>query len=445
MTSLTLAYPSTKPLSELLQSEGSFRSRLSKLMPNPDVANIHDDFFNESYTFWRLKVPKRLLVPFLVVLTAKIIGIALVYSLLNIEDSGTLWFDANRVFNWTQNAVFLENANLAPRWSYAFVGWDSAWYLSIMTRGYGFTADSYAFPPGFPAFSFLFSFLFGNALVSAALCSMVFGVLWVPLFQLVAEKYVRKQAAFSSAFLFTFSPYVFLFTTVAYSEGVFLFFTLAAWYLFNKSKVAFASGLAAVSVLARFMGSFLILPMVLLSTKKKGVARTRWVSVSLLPIGALFGWLAYCQVKAGDFLAFLHVTEWSSLYTVRTLLLEGLQQKGLGVLQIALQNTSAPLNWLSPFAVIVALVAPLLLIHQLIKIEKSLATYTVLCYVWILMFGALVSVPRYVSVLFPLWIPLTTKLSLNIRFIAFLGIAIAVSFAVGLSLWVDFLNGRFVA
>jgi len=76
---------------------------------------------------------------------------------------------------------------------------------------------------------------------------------------------------------------------------------------------------------------------------------------------------------------------------------------------------------------------------------RALAFYFLVCYVWLLTFGALVSMPRYVGVLFPLWIPLTAKLSMNKKSVVFLGVVLFVSFIIGLSLWVYFLNGQFVA
>jgi hypothetical protein len=409
------------------------------------VERISGGFFEEQFTFWRFRISKRLLVPFLIILAAKIAGAFIVYFLVDVQASGTFWTDPNRVFNWDQNAVFLENANRAARWSYTFVGWDSAWYLSIMTRGYGFSPNSYVFSPGLPFFSMVLNLFFKNPVVSTALCALVFGVLWVPFYQLVAEKYISKQAALGSAFLFAFSPYVFLFTTVAYSEGLFLFFTLSAWYLFKKGKMAFASGLAAISALARIAGVVLVLPMLVVSLREKGARRIRWVAFSLSPLLALLSWLVYCQITANDFLAFMHATEWSGLYTFRTLLFEGLPQHGFNIFQVAFQNYATPPHWLTPFAVVAALAVPPFLIYKTIKTEKPLAFYALLCYVWVLLFGALVSMPRYVSVLFPLWIPLTAKLSMNKRSAVLLGVTSAISFVVSLSLWVDFLNGRFVA
>jgi hypothetical protein len=409
------------------------------------MKGIVDDLLEGRFTFRGIGIPKRLLIPLLVVFVAKIAGAAIVYSLLNIQVSGTFWFDVNRVFSWSQNTVFLENVHLAPRLSYAFVGWDSAWYLSIMTRGYGFSPNSYAFSPGFPIFSWVLSLIFGNPVVSAALCGLVFGILSVPFFQVVAESYISKQKALGLTLLFALSPYVFLFTTVAYSEGLFLFFTLGAWYLFKKGKAVAASGLAAISVLARFVGALLVLPMCLMSVRKNGARRIRWVAFILFPVAAMLSWLAYCQVAANDFLAFGHATEWNGLYTVRTLLLEGLPKNGFSVFQTALQNTAAPLNWLSPFAVVVAIAVPPFLIYLVAKMEKSLAIYALITYVWILMFGALASVPRYISTLFPLWLPLASRLSTSKKSIVFLGIASVVSLIISVSLWFDFLNGLFVA
>ena len=205
------------------------------------MTSISNGFFKDDLTFLRLRVPKRLVTAFLVVLVTKIVISAFIYYSANVQSSGTFWMDPNRVFSWDQNKVFLENVNKTPNWAYLFVGWDSAWYLSIMTRGYAFSTQSYTFTPGLPVFGKLFSLLFQNPVVSIALCALMFGVLWIPFFQLIAEKYMSKQAALASTLLFALSPYVFLFTSVAYSEGLFLFFTLSAWYLFKKGKVALCS------------------------------------------------------------------------------------------------------------------------------------------------------------------------------------------------------------
>ncbi len=381
-------------------------------------------------------------VPLLIVLGVKLAGAALTYYTLNMGSSGTFWTDPTRVFNLDQNKLLLENANGTPNWAYTFVGWDSAWYLSIMMRGYSFSPQSFVFSPLLPLLGRAFNLIFQNPVASLSVCSLIFGVLWIPFYQLVAEKYISKQAALGSALMFALSPYVFLFTTVAYSEGLFLFFTLGAWYLFLRGKVAIASSLAAISALTRISGAVLVLPMLIVTLREKSTQRIRRIAFSLLPLLALLSWLSYCQLTANDFFAFMHVTEWSSLYTFRTLIFDGLRQNGFSVFDTLLP---VPHQWLAPFAVVAALAVPPFLIYKVAKTEKPHAIYSSLCFVWLLMFGALMSMPRYVSVLFPLWIPLTGTLTYNKKSIAFLALLSLASFLVSLTLWIDFLSGKFVA
>lgn len=405
---------------------------------------ISDGFFKDYLTFLRLRVPKRLVTVFLIVVVAKIVTSTLIYFLANVQSSGTFWTDANRVFGWEQNKVFLENVNKTPNWAYLFVGWDSAWYLSIMTRGYAFSPQSYTFTPGLPLFGKLFSLLFQNPVVSIALCALMFGVLWIPFYQLIVEKYMSKQAALASTLLFALSPYVFLFTSVAYSEGLFLFFTLSAWYLFKKGKVAFAAALAAGASITRTMGVVLVLPMLIESLKQKGSHRLRNVILSFLPIVSLLLWLVYSQFTAKDWLALVHTTEWSSLYSLRSLLFEGLPQKGVqAILEVPYQLS--PLHWLSPIAITAAIIVPPFLIYKTIKVEKSLAMYSLAFYVGVMTLGALISTPRFISVMFPLWMALTAKLSQSRKTLAFVLAVLIVFVAVGLDLWISFLNGQFIA
>jgi len=315
-----------------------------------------------------------------------------------------------------------------------------------MTRGYGFSPQSYVFSPGLPFLGAVFNLLFQNPVASMAICAVVFGVLWVPLYQLVAEKYMSKQAALASALLFALSPYTFLFTSVAYTEGLFLSFTLGAWYLFKKGNTASASVLGAASFFSRIMvGVVLVLPMLLESLCERGKRRIANVAFSLAPVSALLSWLIYFKITANDYFPFSSATEWNSLYTLRTLLFEGLPKLGLGVFQAAVQNNSTPPHWLAPIAVAAALAIPPFLIYRAAKKEKSLALYSLAYYVGMLLFGALASMPRYISVLFPLWIMLTAKVSLSRRSKALVAVISAVFFVVGLTMWIDFLNGQFVA
>jgi hypothetical protein len=160
----------------------------------------------------------------------------------------------------------------------------------------------------------------------------------------------------------------------------------------------------------------------------------------------LTAWFAGFGFSAGDFLAPFHTSEWRYMYSFRTLLTEGIPRYGVNaILAAPYQQSPIPTNWLLPIAVVSALIFPLLLFHSTWKIDRSLWLYGVSGYAGILCFGALVSTPRFVSVLFPLWIPLTAGFSGSKKSIAIAAIIAASFYIVALDLWISFLNGQFVA
>ena len=283
-------------------------------------------------------------------------------------------------------------------------------------------------------------------MISIVLGGLVFGVLWVPLFQLLAERYVSKQASIVCTLLLAFSPYVFVFTTVSYSEGLLLFFTSAAWLLFQKGKKVSASAMSAVAVLSRVTGTLMVLPMLYGSLKQKGKNRTRNVTLSLVPVFTLAAWYVYGWFSSGDFLAPAHTTEWAGLYTVPIFLLRDLPNKGLSAFSaIPLQNWPAPQFWLTPVAIAAAVFIPPVLMHCMKKMDRELLLYSIAGYVGILVFGAIVSFPRFISVLFPLWLPLAAKLSVSKKQAVVVGAVLVVFFVFSIDMWVSFLGGQFVA
>jgi hypothetical protein len=363
---------------------------------------------------------------------------------LSIQSSGTFWSDPNRVYDGLQNNVFLSNHGALGNWPLTFLGWDSAWYLSIMTKGYGFSSQSYSFSPALPFFAKLADFVLQNPMVSLVLTTLVFGLLWIPLYQLLAEGYIGKKAALFSALLLAFSPYLFVFTTVAYSEGLLLFFVLGAWLLLRKGNFLGASAFAVIAPLTRTMGILVVLPMLYVSIKQK-TNRARNILLSLLPVVSFSAWFAGLGLFTGDFLAPVHTTEWAHYYSLRTLLTEVIPHYGVKTLLEAPYQPSTPTYWLLPFAAVAALFFPLLMFHATSKKDKSLWMYAVAGWVGVLLFGALVSTPRFISVLFPLWIPLTASFTTNKKSLVIAAIITAVFYVFALDLWFSFLNGQFIA
>ena len=178
------------------------------------------------------------------------------------------------------------------------------------------------------SFGSLFNVFLNSPLISIAVCGFVFGVLWIPLFQMLAEHYISKRAALACTLFLAFSPYVFVFTTVSYTESLVLFFTSGAWLLFQKGKRTGASVLVAIAVLSRVTGVLVVLPMLYGSLKQKGKHRIRNLMLSIVPIFALVAWYGYGLFSRGDLLAPVHTTEWAGYTRYRVFFLTTCLRKG---------------------------------------------------------------------------------------------------------------------
>jgi hypothetical protein len=134
-----------------------------------------------------------------------------------------------------------------------------------------------------------------------------------------------------------------------------------------------------------------------------------------------------------------NITGWEGLYSFRVLVLYVLPQKGVQGLLTYFQDF--------PFSVVfvVFLVAAPIFIFALAKIDKALAVYSAAYFIGVLLFGGLASIPRFVSFIFPIWLPLTSKL-FEVKHSKVITATIVVVFwMVALFLWFSFLNGEFVS
>ena len=371
-------------------------------------------------------------------------AVFLIYS-LNISTSGTFWSNPTSTFDWSQNQILLTKFNGSQNWPLIFHGWDSAWYLSIMTKGYAVSAQSYTFSPALPFMGYLTNLILQNPLMSIAMVSLFFGILLIPLFQLLAENFVNKKTALLSTLLFAFFPYVFVFTTVAYSESLMLFLVIAAWLLASKGKIAEASVFGVLAPLSRTMGILVIIPLLYNSIKNKN-RRKRNTFLSLLPIISLSSWFVYLGTISGVPLAPVTTTEWSQLWTFRSLILDGIPRYGLEIIgEAAYQVPPITTHWLLPSAVLIFLLFPFIILIKFIKKDKSLWLFAAFGYLGVLFFGALVSIPRFISMIFPLWIILFSNLKGDRKSIIVTIVLTTVFIIVLINLWQAFLRGEFIS
>jgi hypothetical protein len=376
----------------------------------------------------RLRIEERLrkcgwyyLAPIILAVVLRLLGAAWIFSVLNRDGSfQTHWMDV-----WLVPSL-AEGFRGPPRssWLYLFHAWDSGFYVSIARNGYYHPA--YAFLPGYPSLIALFGWIVRDYWIAAFLVSLLFGLGSLLIFQRIAESYMNKKEAVLATLLFAAVPQVALFTTLAYSEGVFLFASLSAWYMYRKGRMLAASLFAALAALTKSYGLFIIIP--LAADILRGRKHVRLLYL-LLPTAAFLSWLLYCYAATGNPLA-----SWTDeSYWMQS----GIQ---FGLLQTILSsNLSRGLISESFTPDLLLLVAFFgYLAFRSWTVDKILSTYAITLFVVLVFIAPTNSLVRYLSFIFPVW--------LNIRLSSSLVVLLCLALFVPLTLvmWLSALQRLFI-
>lgn len=388
----------------------------------------------------------RFIIPIIILSSAKLLAGFFLFQYLRIDQNDSYWMTVS----WGdagENNLLVSEINQSIRWPYLFLGWDSGWYLSILAKGYAFSSQSYAFFPAFPIFTWLLNLVVKNLFVSAALFSSIIGIAWLPIYQVVAENYMDKHDALKSTLLYGFSPYVFLFTSVVYGEGVFLLATLGAWLFFKKKMLLLAGVFASIAAVSRPPGIVIMVPILfeVINTIKadRYSIRRRDLFCLMLPFISFTIWLFYCKLTVGNWLAPFTTTYWSDMYSFFNLVLQTLSQNSIHGLFENMNISSSSLYY--SITAIIFIIFPPIMIHHIFKKEKSIAIYSTSYFLGILAFGNLTSIPRFIS-FFPFIWMLSTPRTSHARHSNMITIATCALFYVSaIILWYFFLNGIFIS
>ena len=337
---------------------------------------------------------KRFCYPLLLVAVIRIFGALWLYHLLSAGGKfHTSWMDANP-------SLFLLGNTTSPiassSWLWLFNAWDSPHFLLIATAGY--SHPQYVFLPGYPIIiRVMGALLIGNYPLGAFVATQIFALASIVMFQLVAEQYMApREAVYATMFMATF-PYVFVFTTLGYSESLFLFATVSAWYFYKKEQLIASSLMAGIASITRIYGVAILVPVVLDLVRSRNYRRLTHV---LFPIGLLGMWAAYCYIATGNpFVSWTDESYWvfdSKLGLVPTILsqiLVGL--KGCCTLDPGILVSVALFGYL---------------IIMIWKLDRSLATYPLAVFIAILFVVIThLSILRFFSFLFPIWLTIRTR------------------------------------
>ena len=286
----------------------------------------------------------------------------------------------------------------------AWVRWDAGWYQGVAKSGYQFVAGQQSNTAFFPAYPMTIRLVHGifrgrtdlSWFVSGLIASNIalLGALYylVRLVRLDADYQTGARAAL---YLLTFPTTLFL--SSVYSESLFILVTVAAFYHARRGQWLAASCFGAIAALTRSPGILLCLPLAIeyLAQRDYQLRRVRldalWLG--LIPT-ALAGLMLYFQARFGNMLAIRDAQAawgggWGALrgpffplIEMSRRSLEGRELVDLGFTVLALAMS----------------------IYAVVRFRLSYGVYAILSYLFLTSWGSLESMPRYVLVIFPMFI-----------------------------------------
>ena len=293
--------------------------------------------------------------------------------------------------------------NLIPgsvNWLWLFNAWDSFHFGFIVAQGY--QAPNYTFLPGYPLLIQFVRSVVGDAWLAAFLVTQIFAAASIIMFQLTAEIYMSRREALYSTLLMATFPYILIFTTLGYSEAVFFLSTIAAWYFYKKAKLTISTALAGLASITRIYGIMILLPIFLSMRKEKKINPYYFIT----PIVLLDAWGVYCLITVGNTLASLaNESAWVQAGTNYGLLPSIIYQGLQGVIMCC----NGPVNNNFDPAVLIAVALLPFLILRIWNVDRSLFAYTTTLFVILIITAPVMSLLRFLSFIFPIWLTARVK------------------------------------
>lgn len=297
-----------------------------------------------------------------------------------------------------------------------FYRWDSHWYMSIVKTGYHWTPGLHSNVSFFPLYPMLI-----KAAALASLDARIAGFLIsnvcllaaaIFLFQLVRLEYDRTVAMRAVSF-FLICPVSFFFSMV-YTESIFVLLAIAAFYYARRGRWTVVGILGVLLTAARVVGILMIVPLAVeyfaqcwLRIKAQAPAggvpatscnglgllikqvRPDFLWLLLVPLGIL-SYMAYLYVQFHNPVAFLDTQHsWGrSLTTILETLKYNLGERPF-YRQLFFASAAA---------------GAVITVYMMLR--RMRWSYVVLCIVFELIYlstGIMEALPRYLSVLFPMY------------------------------------------
>jgi hypothetical protein len=300
--------------------------------------------------------------------------------------------------------------------------WDSVWYLTIADSGYEGSSARAAFFPLYPLLIRGVGTMLGGSnaalLVAAYLVSLAAFIAALALLYRLTELELGRRLARPTLLLLAVFPAA-VFFGAPYSESLFLLLAVGAFYAARTDRWAWAGACAGLASATRSAGLLLVLPlgMIWWSSRPRRARDAAWLLLAPLGIALYAAWLGFAE---GDSLRFLDVQEaWSRHFAVPLAgAWDGLVAAVDGVRQLA-SGSRAPVYFDvaagDPFriaAINVMLFATLVFavvacVGAFRRLPRAYGVWVAASLVLPLTFPVtpqpLMSLPRFVAVLFPIF------------------------------------------
>lgn len=285
----------------------------------------------------------------------------------------------------------------------AWAQWDSIYYHDLSLNGY----KSGAFFPLFPWLMKATSFVVGNfSLLAATLVSNFFTLGSCIILYLLSRLNNDENTAYRSVFYLLIFPASF-FLVAHYTESVFLFFSLLSFYFFQKKKNVFAGIAGGAACWTRTTGIF-IYPALALGSLIKSFKplklEWRWkeqLSLAIIPLSTA-SFLLYNKIVFGKPFDFLQAQSGFGRYiepnVFKTVYSQCLVQFTRE--KIMAEDAANAFNYLLFFVLFVVFT------YLIIKYSKSISysVYALLTAAIPIFSGTLISMNRFLLVLFPIYL-----------------------------------------
>jgi hypothetical protein len=291
-----------------------------------------------------------------------------------------------------------------PGWHNAIDGtdrWDAGWFQQIARVGYGWNPSSAAFFPGYPLAirAVAASTPVGEQGAALAISNASYLVSLVVLYGLTSMEFSRAFARRTLPLL-AFFPLAFFFMA-PYSESLFFLSSLLTFWWGRRRRWLLAAGAAFLAAATRNAGILLVPVLLVEAWHEERSERHAAIAFSLTPLLAPMLYGAYWLFAGGDLLRPLHAeSTWSRFGTLPIMSLGNAL-----ALAIAGATSSHGRYWTADLVFTASLLIPFVFRWRILP--RSYLIYIITSVLVVLSsttpYRPLVSTPRYLMIVFPLF------------------------------------------